>query len=154
MRQSRTGARPAHSTPPFEGSVRAEAGMAGNALSAEAPGMRRRALPALAALAVGTGLLAQLSAAPYALWLANGSWTASALFAVLALAFACRRIEDPERRRPWAYLLAAGSCWLAGQLAWDVLTATGVELPFPSLPDIGWLLFAPVALVGVYRLTP
>jgi two-component system, cell cycle sensor histidine kinase and response regulator CckA len=128
--------------------------MAGNALSAEAPGMRRRALPALAALAVGTGLLAQLSAAPYALWLANGSWTASALFAVLALAYACRRIEDPERRRPWAYLLAACSCWLAGQLAWDVLTATGVELPFPSLPDIGWLLFAPVALIGVYRLTP
>ena len=128
--------------------------MARDAFAAEAPGMRRLALPALAAASVTAGLLAQLVAPPYALWVANGAWTGSALFAVLALTRACRRIGDPERRRPWAFLLAACCCWLAGQLAWDVLTATGTSLPFPSLPDLGWLLFAPVALAGVYRLTP
>jgi len=87
--------------------------------------MRRIALPALATLAVGAGLLAQLAAAPYALWLANGAWTGAALFAVLALTRACRRIDDAEQKRPWAYLLVACWCWLAGQVAWDLLTATG-----------------------------
>ena len=128
--------------------------MAGDAFPAEAPCMRRFVLPVLAALAVGAALLAQIAPGQYAFWLANGAWTGSALFAVLALAHACRRIEDAERRRPWAFLLAACCCWLAGQIAWDVLGVTAGTMPFPSLPDLGWLLFAPVALVGVYRLTP
>ncbi len=35
-----------------------------------------------------------------------------------------------------------------------MLNALGIALPFPSLPDVGWLAFAPFALAGVYRLAP
>jgi PAS domain S-box-containing protein len=116
--------------------------------------MRQRPLYGLAAASVTVGLLAYLGPERFAPWLANTAWTLAGVFAVIALTLACRRIGDAERRRPWAYVLAACCCWLAGQIAWDVLYALGVVLPFPSVADVGWLAFAPLALVGVYRLAP
>lgn len=116
--------------------------------------MRRIALPLLAVGALASGSLAFLFSGATAAWLANGAWTGTALFAVGALTVACRRIPDREGRRPWSYLRAACISWLGGQLAWDALNALGVALPFPSLPDLGWLAFAPLALAGVYRLAP
>ena len=128
--------------------------MAPAALRADHLRMRHRALYCLAATSLTLGILAYLAPARLAPWLANTAWTLASSFAVIALVLACRRIDDAERRRPWAYLLAACCCWLAGQIAWDLLNALDVVLPFPSVADVGWLVFAPLALVGVYRLAP
>ncbi|MGI9110701.1 MAG: PAS domain-containing protein [Gaiellaceae bacterium] len=116
--------------------------------------MRRIVLPVLAGGSLAAGALAFLFSGATAAWLANGAWTGSGLFAVCALVVACGRIPDRERRRPWVYLLAACVGWLGGQLVWDVLMALGVAVPFPSLSDVGWIAFAPLAVAGVYRLAP
>src|SRR5687768_1137816 len=99
-------------------------------IPADPPEVRRKPLSALAAGSVTLALAAYLAPEAIAPWLANGAWTTAGIFAVIALTIACRRIGDPERRRPWAYLLAACCCWLAGQIAWDVLSFLGVVLPF------------------------
>ncbi|HXH87250.1 MAG TPA: PAS domain S-box protein [Gaiellaceae bacterium] len=116
--------------------------------------MRRGPLHALSGASLMLAVAAYLVPERFAPWVANAAFTLAGLFAVAALTVACRRIGDPERRRPWAYLLAACCCWLAAQIAWDVLYFLHVVLPFPSVADVGWLVFAPLALAGVYRLAP
>ncbi len=114
-----------------------------------------RALAALAALAAGSGVVGLTSSSDATrTWSFNLSWTLAALFALVATHRAAQRLGQPEQRRPWLFLRTACAFWLAGQLAWNAASAAGVGVPFPWVSDAAWLLFAPIALAGVYRLSP
>ncbi len=139
---------------------RAQTGMGGHPPGAECLPMggvslSGRGLTALGATAVGLAIAGMaLPAGTLLLWTLNLSFTLASLFAVVALHSAARRIANPEQRRPWLYLRAACAFWLAGQISWDAANAAGVVVPFPWVSDVAWLLFAPIALAGVYRLAP
>lgn len=84
--------------------------------------------------------------------LANIAWTAAAVMALAGVATALRR-SDRQRRRGWGFLTAAATCWLLGQLAWDVFGLVGFPTS-PHLADVFWLAFPPLAAAGTYRLLP
>jgi diguanylate cyclase (GGDEF)-like protein len=67
----------------------------------------------------------------------------------LACLFAGRRVSD-RRGRGW-WLIGAGMlAWAFGEVVWtgyEVLL--GVEVPFPSLADVGFLAMVPLVLAGM-----
>lgn len=74
----------------------------------------------------------------------------------LVLALRSRRQQfDPRTRRAWALLGAGTATWCAGEAvwAWQQLVH-GVEAPFPSLADIGYLASIPFLAAGLYHLQP
>ena len=74
------------------------------------------------------------------------------LAAVLALGRLRRgRPPDPhQRRRAWAWLSAGTGSWAAGQAVWSFYEVVlDREVPFPSLADVGFLLFPLLAAVGL-----
>ena len=55
-----------------------------------------------------------------------------------------------HRRRAWAWLSAGTGAWAAGQAVWSFYEVVlGREVPFPSLADVGFLLFPLAAAVGL-----
>ncbi len=112
------------------------------------------ALLALAAGSLVAGIAAYAVEGNLAVLLVDGSWTAAALFAVLACAKAWRAIPDARQRRPWLALAVALAWWLAGQLIWDFYAIRGTAVPaLPSAADACWIAFALVASVGFYWLS-
>jgi diguanylate cyclase (GGDEF)-like protein len=80
----------------------------------------------------------------------NAAFTTSAVCALFGM-LAARRASTPEHRYRWTCWAAAATCWLAGQIAWDVFSVVG----FPSSPnvaDLGWYLFAIFVAAGLLRL--
>ena len=64
------------------------------------------------------------------------------------------RSEAGRVRRGWAMLGCAATVWGLGGLAWAVYEVhLGVELPFPSLADVGYLGSVPLTVVGLVLLT-
>lgn len=59
--------------------------------------------------------------------------------------------RSPGReRRVWAYLSAGTGSWAAGQLVWTYYEVVlGVEVPFPSAADLGFLVFPVFAVLGL-----
>ncbi len=84
-------------------------------------------------------------------WLADAAWTVGALVAVIGVR-AARRRAAPGDRSGWGLLLGACGAWLAGQIFWDVYSATSFA-GSPSPADACWLAFAVAGAAGVHRLS-
>lgn len=56
--------------------------------------------------------------------------------------------------RAWTFLGASAAAWFAGQLVWTAYDVVGVGSPFPSVADIGYIAAIPLALIGVWSITP
>jgi diguanylate cyclase (GGDEF)-like protein len=118
---------------------------------------RPRGAAAAAAAAVALLALGGLDAV-----LHGGAGQLVANLGVLLLAaaggFGClgaARRSEGRIRRGWAALAVACWFWAAGQAAWTVYEdVLGIETPYPSLADVGYLAFPAAALVGLAFLTP
>jgi len=67
-------------------------------------------------------------------------------------------VSDPtttRNRRGWRFVGLACASWAAGNAVWAFYElALDREAPFPSLADIGYLGFVPLALIGIILLGP
>ena len=82
-------------------------------------------------------------------WLDDLAETAAALIAAAAAAMAASRHRG-RLRTGWALMGASALCWGLGQAAWDwYQLAAGVQVPFPSLADAGYLGAVPLAIAAV-----
>jgi diguanylate cyclase len=91
--------------------------------------------------------------------LTGDSWVGSAvsdfgqLAAATAGAVGCARAArrcPPEWRRSWLWLAVATGGWAAGQAVWTYYElVAGREVPFPSLADLGFLVFPVAAARGM-----
>ncbi len=71
----------------------------------------------------------------------NGGQLAAAVAATAACALAARRTSGHERLT-WVLLGSATGGWMFGQTVWSYYEVVlGVEVPFPSLADVGFLVF-------------
>jgi signal transduction histidine kinase len=60
--------------------------------------------------------------------------------------------RDPRQgatRRPFLFLGLGSFAWGIGQAAWTIYTLRGVEIPFPSLADVGYLASLPFFAAGI-----
>ena len=80
-------------------------------------------------------------------WVNDLTEVATAMVAALVCAWAARR--RPASRRAWAWLAAAAAAWAVGQAVWSWYELRGGEAPFPSVADVGFLMFVPLAIVGI-----
>ena len=83
------------------------------------------------------------------LLLSNGGQLLAASLASAGCVVASRRTTG-HRRRAWRWLSIGTGAWAAGQLVWSYYEVVlGQEVPFPSLADVGFLLFPLAAAVGL-----
>jgi diguanylate cyclase (GGDEF)-like protein len=69
--------------------------------------------------------------------------------AALSCTLAARRTRG-RLRRSWALFGAFAAVWALGQLAWCwYVVARGVTVPFPGLPDVGYLASVPFVLAAL-----
>lgn len=74
---------------------------------------------------------------------------AAPLLAVVACGIAAARSKGPARSG-WTLIAASAFSWAAGGAAWAYYElALGVEVPFPSLADVGYLAAVPLAAAGM-----
>jgi hypothetical protein len=76
--------------------------------------------------------------------------------AALAVAVALKQ-NTRHGFRPFFVLAVGLSLWAAGELLWLYLTSTGVEVPYPGLPDVFYLsgyAFVAMFLFSLYRVSP
>lgn len=115
-----------------------------------------RLLVAIGAVSFAAIALGYLLAPPDAAvrsWVANLSWIWSALYAVACSGYAWRRAAASRERTAWAWVGAGCAAYLAGQLVWSYYAlARGVQPPYPSLADVGYLAAYPCLLVAVLGL--
>ncbi len=79
----------------------------------------------------------------------NGGQLFAAAFGSMVCAGAAVR-GDAASRWSWGLLAAGVGCWAGGQAIWSVYeVGLGREVPFPSLADLGFLLFPVVASAGL-----
>ena len=79
----------------------------------------------------------------------NAGQLGSASAGAVACALAAARAA-PASRRVWVRLSAGVGCWAAGQAVWTYYEVVlGQEVPFPSLADVGFLLFPLVTAAGL-----
>lgn len=104
------------------------------------------------AAAIALNAAAYLAAPRGALWLASAGWTIAALVAVVGLGYGVAHVSS-DFGHAWTYLVVGSVFWLLAQIAWDVYPLVGSTPPLPSVGDIGWLLFAVCAAIGLYRFT-
>jgi hypothetical protein len=74
------------------------------------------------------------------------------LIAALAAAAACLFAAGHVSSRParWVFLGASALSWAAGEAVWTYYDLIrGVEVPFPSLADVGFLTAVPLAVAGL-----
>jgi PAS domain S-box-containing protein len=64
--------------------------------------------------------------------------------------FVAARRTTAHLHRAWILLAASAASWCAGEVVWSVYeVGLGVEVPFPSIADIGFLLSIPLAIAGI-----
>jgi len=61
------------------------------------------------------------------------------------------RVNAPAHRAPWLLLAAGFTSYLVGDLSSLYLAHTLGEVPFPSFPDVAYLLFYPLVLAAMGR---
>ncbi len=77
------------------------------------------------------------------------AWTFSAALAALSSYRAARSLTGANRQA-WFSFFAATLAWTFGQLVWDYYEIVrAVEVPFPSLADLGYLAFGPLMILGL-----
>ncbi len=89
----------------------------------------------------------EIGGATTTVWVNDLAELAAAVVATLACLWAARRRR--ATRRAWAWLAAASAAWAAGQAVWSSYELRVGDAPFPSLADLGYLAFVPLAVVGV-----
>src|SRR6185295_9872657 len=78
-----------------------------------------------------------------------GEAVASALAAVSCGVAAWR--SAGRVRLAWALFAASAATWTAGEIVWTVYEVfLGVDVPFPSAADAGFLAAVPLAIAGVF----
>ncbi len=83
------------------------------------------------------------------LLLSNGGQLAAVGAAAASCGLAARR-TTAHRRMAWAWLAVGTGSWAAGQAVWTFYEVVlDREVPFPSLADVGFLLFPLAAAVGL-----
>ena len=107
---------------------------------------------ALAALAGGVfAMVLSIESLPrgVVLMVDNAGQLGSASAGAGACALAAVRAA-PASRKAWVPLSAGVGCWAAGQAVWSYYEVVlGREVPFPSLADVGFLLFPVVTAAGL-----
>ena len=72
----------------------------------------------------------------------------AALVAGTACGVASRRLK--AARTGWALLSASSFAWAAGEVVWTYYDlGRGIQVPFPSLADLGFLAAVPLAVAGL-----
>lgn len=73
----------------------------------------------------------------------------AAALASLACAWAARR-EHGKDRLGWALMSISACLWAAGEVVWSIYeVGLGVQTPYPSLADVGFLAAVPFAIAGI-----
>jgi signal transduction histidine kinase len=84
-----------------------------------------------------------------ATWINDIAWTIASAGAAWACLLTSRRVERP-RRRAWLLLGLGCVSWLIGQLHWNYSQLVlGVGIPFPSIGQIFFSVFAPFVIAAV-----
>jgi two-component system, sensor histidine kinase and response regulator len=77
----------------------------------------------------------------------------AAFIAVASCGFAAYR-NHGRTRTAWALLAASAMSWGLGEVVWCVYqVGLGVDVPFPSFADAGFLAAVPLAVLGVFAFT-
>ena len=77
----------------------------------------------------------------------------AALIAAVSCGLAAARTSS-RTRLAWAFFAASAASWCAGEVVWSVYeVGMGVDVPFPSAADAGYLLAIPLAIAGVFAFT-
>jgi two-component system sensor histidine kinase/response regulator len=77
----------------------------------------------------------------------------AALIAALSCGLAAARTSQ-RTRLAWAFFAASAASWGIGEVVWSVYeVGLGVNVPFPSAADVGFLLAIPLAVAGVFAFT-
>ena len=77
----------------------------------------------------------------------------AALIAALSCGLAAARTSK-RTRVAWAFFAASAASWGIGEVVWSVYeVGMGVNVPFPSAADVGFLLAIPLAVAGVFAFT-
>jgi len=109
---------------------------------------------------VGT-VLAGLTTFVFLLWIVldigggrvtDGVDDVGELIAALAAAVLCgmTALRPSSSRAGWALLAASSLSWAAGEAAWTYFDLVkGVQVPFPSLADVGYLVAVPLACAAL-----
>lgn len=64
--------------------------------------------------------------------------------------FLAARRTTAHLQRAWILLALSAASWCAGEVAWSVYeVGFGVQVPFPSVADVGFLLSIPLAIAGI-----
>ncbi|MGY1602668.1 putative bifunctional diguanylate cyclase/phosphodiesterase [Geodermatophilus sp. SYSU D00815] len=114
----------------------------------------RAALPTAAvgaAVALVGGCLAAMLVLPEDVWsryVSNLAQLAAPAGAAVALAWRARRSAG-RFRWSWALLAAGCAAWAAGQSWWAHEEIVGAGIPFPSVADVGFLLFPLLAAAAL-----
>jgi len=73
----------------------------------------------------------------------------AAAIAAVSCGFAASRARG-RLRVAWALLAASAASWCAGEIVWSVYeVGLGVEVPYPSAADIGFISAIPLAVAGI-----
>src|SRR5207302_4019057 len=73
----------------------------------------------------------------------------AAAIASAACAWAASRARGKDRLG-WALMGTSAGLWAAGEVVWSIYeVGMGVQVPYPSLADVGFLAAVPFAFVGI-----
>lgn len=118
---------------------------------------RKLAWPLAALATIAFGLVVNLTPTDsrLAMVVDDLGTTAAAALAAVACWWAAARTAPGRARRGWHLTGAACASWSSGNAIWAVHELVlHREVPFPSLADLGYLGFVPLALAGIVLLGP
>jgi hypothetical protein len=73
----------------------------------------------------------------------------AAAIASIACVWAARRAHGKDRLG-WALMGTSAGLWAAGEVVWSIYeVGLGVQVPYPSLADVGFLSAVPFAIAGI-----
>ena len=111
---------------------------------------------------VAAAVVFTLATAGFALWLEQrigGDEVTIAVddlgeaLAALVAALLCGGAAQQSRgrlRQAWALIAAGAASWCAGEVVWSIYeVGLGVAVPYPGIPDIGFLLAMPFTVAGI-----
>lgn len=112
---------------------------------------RMAVVTAILIVLIRQGLLTFVSNRDVLLIVDDLLFTAVSGLAALGLLYASRH-SDGQSKKAWMVLAAAQIIFTFGNAAWTVIEVGFHQNPFPSVADIGYLLFYPIFAAGVFLL--
>jgi two-component system, cell cycle sensor histidine kinase and response regulator CckA len=115
-----------------------------------APGWVGALLALQAGLAVAYALLLLEADSLFGLDVGPDSWWPLGVLSLGALiSLAARAAGSGPERAPWIAFSVAAAGWTWGFLSWAALYGDDPSPPYPSLSDLGWLVFQPMMILGI-----